>query len=72
MGIKTKLGLLIAKRAARKVTKWSSTAVRTQDKILLKLVKQAAETGFGKTIIFQPLKITKISKRMFPLEIMKT
>jgi hypothetical protein len=67
MGIKTKLGLLIAKRAERKVTKWSITAVRTQDKILLKLVKQAAQTGFGKDHNFSTIKNYEDFKKNVPV-----
>jgi hypothetical protein len=67
MGIKSKLALFLAKRAAKKVTEWSNTAVTTQDKTLLKLVKQASNTEFGKDHNFSAIKNYEDFKKNVPV-----
>jgi hypothetical protein len=47
MGLKAFLGKLLAKRTAKKVTKWSAMAVSEQEKTLKSLLVQAAGTAFA-------------------------
>ncbi len=53
MGIKAKIGALYASKAVRKIKKWAADPIKTQDTVFSSLIKEGANTAFGKDHDFQ-------------------
>lgn len=68
MGIKSKVALILAKRASKKVTSWSNSAVAVQERTMLKLVKKAANTDFGQDHNFSQISNYKEFKKNVPVQ----
>ena len=67
MGIKAKVANILARRCSKRVNKWANNAVEVQNKTMLKLVRQAARTSFGKDHNFSSIKTYTDFKREVPL-----
>lgn len=68
MGLKAKVALYLAKRAAKKVNDWSYDAIDVQHRTMLKLVKQAAHTDFGTDHNFSSISNYDDFKKCVPVQ----
>jgi len=67
MGIKSKLVLPAAKWIAKKIEKWSTTAVADQNNLMVALVKKAENTKFGKDHNFSSIRTYEDFKKYVPI-----
>jgi hypothetical protein len=67
MGIRSLLSKPLAAFVARRQKKWASNPVATQEKVFLKLIKQAKDTAFGKDHDFASIKNYQDFKQRVPI-----
>jgi len=67
MGLKAWLSKIVAKRAAVKVEKWSSEALKRQEQTLSDLITKASSTEFGEAHSFSQIKNYDDFKKQVPL-----
>jgi len=67
MKIKSILAKPFAKQVAKKTLKWALEPEKTQEKVFLKLIKQAKNTAFGKDHNFKDIRTYEDFKRQVPI-----
>ncbi|MBI2280951.1 MAG: GH3 auxin-responsive promoter family protein [Bacteroidetes bacterium] len=68
MSIKASLGVVFAKLVCKKIAKWSSNPIATQEKVFQKLVATAKNTAFGKDHDFNSITDYESFKKNVPVK----
>ncbi len=67
MPIRSQIVKPLAKRAARKIAKWSANAIGAQERVFLKLIKKGQKTAFGKDHGFEKIHNYEAFKEQVPI-----
>lgn len=68
MSIKAQLAYIFAKKVVRQTQKWAHNPVATQQKVFLKLIRQAQHTQFGKDHCFEKIKTFRDFADLVPIK----